>query len=382
MAWTGQEDESEARSLRRWWLYGGAISLMLHGWLLRQSWSLRVVPTVSEEPPALELVAIESPAPQPMPSELPPSERVPSKPAVAATADPLPVPVMAAPLPFMETAPPPKPDPIAPEPIPAQSPPMAAAAIQPENPPPAPAAPIFPNLAAVMAPRLPTETPTAPLPAAETEQPLLPNLAALNPHQNRPTATPTEPSAALSPTEAATANTTAATPAPPKRESGEDFAQRLRRMLGPAQPAPQPAPPVATASPRPPGPAVGSTAQCRQCDRPSYPAEARTHNWQGQVRLAVDVAPDGAVTAVRLVQSSGYPVLDEAAIRQAWRWQFTASVNGRQNFRASIDFQMEGSTDQRQQQGRSVPAKSPATPTVLPESPPLTPSISPPALPE
>ena len=51
-----------------------------------------------------------------------------------------------------------------------------------------------------------------------------------------------------------------------------------------------------------------------------YPALARANDWSGDVRLMVIVRPDGQLRAIRLLQSSGHPILDEAArnsVRQA-----------------------------------------------------------------
>ncbi len=47
----------------------------------------------------------------------------------------------------------------------------------------------------------------------------------------------------------------------------------------------------------------------------NYPLKARRKGWQGEVRLSVAIGRHGKVTAVRLVSSSGYAVLDQAAIK-------------------------------------------------------------------
>ncbi|MBP8924552.1 MAG: energy transducer TonB [Pseudomonadales bacterium] len=47
----------------------------------------------------------------------------------------------------------------------------------------------------------------------------------------------------------------------------------------------------------------------------NYPLEARTRRLYGDLRLLVAVAPDGSVKEVRVLQSSGYRLLDDAAIR-------------------------------------------------------------------
>jgi len=63
---------------------------------------------------------------------------------------------------------------------------------------------------------------------------------------------------------------------------------------------------------------------------PAYPEVARQNKWTGTVRLELEVDEKGRVTAVHVVGSSGYPVLDEAAAKAAEKWSFTpATLNGR-----------------------------------------------------
>ncbi|HEY9050885.1 MAG TPA: TonB family protein, partial [Gammaproteobacteria bacterium] len=45
-----------------------------------------------------------------------------------------------------------------------------------------------------------------------------------------------------------------------------------------------------------------------------YPATARRRNWQGDVVLQFTLMPDGSIKHIRINKSSGYPVLDEAAM--------------------------------------------------------------------
>jgi protein TonB len=47
----------------------------------------------------------------------------------------------------------------------------------------------------------------------------------------------------------------------------------------------------------------------------NYPDEARRRNLQGQLVMTVAVRKDGTVERIDVVQPSGYPVLDEAAMR-------------------------------------------------------------------
>lgn len=47
----------------------------------------------------------------------------------------------------------------------------------------------------------------------------------------------------------------------------------------------------------------------------SYPAIARRKGWQGVVRLELHIEPDGLVSALHIDATSGYTVLDEAALQ-------------------------------------------------------------------
>lgn len=62
---------------------------------------------------------------------------------------------------------------------------------------------------------------------------------------------------------------------------------------------------------------------------PTYPWEARRNRWQGTVLLAVTVSSDGRPIAIDIARSSGYGVLDEAAVEAVRQWRFVpARRNG------------------------------------------------------
>ena len=46
----------------------------------------------------------------------------------------------------------------------------------------------------------------------------------------------------------------------------------------------------------------------------SYPAIARRKGWQGIVRLELHIEADGRISDLHIDESSGYSVLDEAAL--------------------------------------------------------------------
>jgi protein TonB len=55
---------------------------------------------------------------------------------------------------------------------------------------------------------------------------------------------------------------------------------------------------------------------------PAYPGAARRAEIEGVVRLEADVAADGTVTGVRVLESSGSSMLDDAAEAAVRRWRY------------------------------------------------------------
>lgn len=123
----------------------------------------------------------------------------------------------------------------------------------------------------------------------------------------------------------------------------------------PARPVPQPIQQVSSA-----GPAVAreipaektsapAIIQARPAYRinpkPVYPELARRRNWQGTVALAVTVESDGRPVQVDIDTSSGYPLLDTAAMRAVRSWRFhPGTENGRpvtMTVLVPIDFRLE-----------------------------------------
>ncbi len=57
--------------------------------------------------------------------------------------------------------------------------------------------------------------------------------------------------------------------------------------------------------------------------RPEYPREARKFGWEGTVLLIIQVLPDGNTGKIEIKESSGYSVLDQAAVQAIRGWRFT-----------------------------------------------------------
>lgn len=55
---------------------------------------------------------------------------------------------------------------------------------------------------------------------------------------------------------------------------------------------------------------------------PAYPEQARLQGWEGKVTVRVEVLTDGIPGDITVKKSSGYPLLDDAAILAIKSWQF------------------------------------------------------------
>ncbi len=73
---------------------------------------------------------------------------------------------------------------------------------------------------------------------------------------------------------------------------------------------------------------------------PKYPAAARESHWTGRGILACKLRPDGTVSSVEVLQSTGHAILDQAAIAALRQWRFT--VRGGDLVKVPIRFTMGG----------------------------------------
>jgi len=79
--------------------------------------------------------------------------------------------------------------------------------------------------------------------------------------------------------------------------------------------------------------------------RPDYPKGARQRGEQGEVTLEIDVDADGAVTRTKVVVSSGFAELDEAAVKAAQKAKFRPAKSGGRSVastaRLKLDFKLK-----------------------------------------
>jgi protein TonB len=82
--------------------------------------------------------------------------------------------------------------------------------------------------------------------------------------------------------------------------------------------APPPISPRAAPEPK----IVEPATTARGLSEPLYPASSIRAGHAGTVLLSIEVLVNGRVGQVRLLQSSGYELLDQSAMREARRWRF------------------------------------------------------------
>jgi TonB family protein len=74
--------------------------------------------------------------------------------------------------------------------------------------------------------------------------------------------------------------------------------------------------------------------------RPDYPMEARRNHLTGTGIFAMHVRPNGTVSSVSVIQSTGHAILDQAAIGAFIRWRFWSGTPP--TVKAPLTFSMKG----------------------------------------
>lgn len=178
------------------------------------------------------------------------------------------------------------------------------------------AAPAAPAPAAPAPPAPPAPTPPKPSPPPPPPEPKPeikpPEPLPLEPPE--PTPQPKPPPAPVTPAKAVSADPpVVAVPAAPATPHAGDNS------------ATQPGPDDTSATGQPD---VQARAKYRHNPKPLYPLAARRRQQEGVVVLDVKVSAQGRVTEVTVAQSSGFPLLDEAALTAVRRWEFDPARKG------------------------------------------------------
>ena len=77
------------------------------------------------------------------------------------------------------------------------------------------------------------------------------------------------------------------------------------------------------------GAMMGETRSTLRNPAPAYPSVARIRGWEGTVILRLFITPKGRPDAMQVARSSGYTVLDEAALAAVRQWQFVPARHHR-----------------------------------------------------
>ena len=64
--------------------------------------------------------------------------------------------------------------------------------------------------------------------------------------------------------------------------------------------------------------------------QPSYPEASRKRGEEGEVLLKVEVFANGRVGRAEVAKSSGFTLLDEAALKTVGNWRFKPALKGRE----------------------------------------------------
>lgn len=107
-----------------------------------------------------------------------------------------------------------------------------------------------------------------------------------------------------------------AEPAVAAQESGQVLAVAPAALGAPA------AEPPAVLAALAPETFTGARPLANACTEPAYPRLARRHGQEGTVKLRVKVGADGLPQAVELALSSGFELLDQAALEAVRGWRF------------------------------------------------------------
>jgi protein TonB len=186
----------------------------------------------------------------------------------------------------------------------------------------------------------------APAPAVEPAQPEAPPQASAPAPQETASAQPQAPThvTPAEPAPSAVAVLPLPPPARPYQEIAVAPAPKPAAAPAPARLAALPvesAPTSAAVAPAsaalapviPPRPASGLAGN----RKPVYPLVARSRHLEGRVMLQVQVAASGDPLAVRVISSSGHPLLDDSAVEAVRTWRFVPATQAGQAVAAPVE---------------------------------------------
>ncbi len=109
------------------------------------------------------------------------------------------------------------------------------------------------------------------------------------------------------------------------------------------EPVAQPLPTASVKNPEPlqepvpPQEPVVTMPRYRENPPPPYPAKARRRGYRGVTVLSAEILTDGSVGELKVTTSSGYEILDEAALRAVKTWTFHPALKNREPVSGWVD---------------------------------------------
>jgi periplasmic protein TonB len=138
-----------------------------------------------------------------------------------------------------------------------------------------------------------------------------------------PAPDPTPPPAATKPVERITQPSPAVAKRPSQAEPVKNTIKPIvKKIESPGQAVSAISIPPPKSTPKMTRPITKKPPVCRQCPVSPYPLIAKKRGYQGTVWVIARVNIDGQIDALRVLKSSGYAILDKAALAQVKPWLF------------------------------------------------------------
>jgi len=78
---------------------------------------------------------------------------------------------------------------------------------------------------------------------------------------------------------------------------------------------------------------------------PEYPEVAKSAGWEGIVKIDVEILDNGQVGKIEVLESTGYQMLDDSAVKAAKTWKFSPAKNGNETVGVWVEFPIEFKID-------------------------------------
>ena len=88
------------------------------------------------------------------------------------------------------------------------------------------------------------------------------------------------------------------------------------------------------------GSSRGGALSCTKNCRPKYPSRLRERNLEGTVLVQIEVDRNGRASNPEIIESSGYPELDEEALKDVMKMRFSRPEEGSRRIKTQITYKI------------------------------------------